>query len=132
MTELLGCQQVLCYVTTSYFDSANCMRELLRAAVTGKPIVALLELEAKHGGIDRSEIIDHLQKANSMYERWGLSSEVASWGYNMPAHEDLMAILFKHPPVEWNRIGAFQVGVVPHSPFAHFSELLWWKSYRNS
>ena len=54
----------LVFVSGGYFHSANCMRELLRAAVTEKPVIALLELEAKHGGIDRSKVLELLREAD--------------------------------------------------------------------
>ena len=46
----------LIFCSQGYFSSPNCMRELLRAAVTRKPILTLLEPEAKHGGLTLDEI----------------------------------------------------------------------------
>jgi hypothetical protein len=63
------------------------MREILRAAVTRKPIVALLELDKSKGGMSRSEIRAKLLEADAPCERffsqydnkyamWGLDAEV--------------------------------------------------------
>ena len=52
------------------------MRELLRAVVTAKPILALLEPEKRRGGLSMEEIGDQLAAADSQYERWGLQKEV--------------------------------------------------------
>ena len=94
--------------------------EILRAVVTGKPLFALLELEAKHGGLTREEIHaallecdtpveKHGLRYTSKYAMWGLDKEVESWGYRLPTGNELSAALFKSDPIEWARIGAFQV-----------------------
>jgi len=46
-------EKTLVFCSAGYFQSPNCMRELLRAVVTRKPVIALLEVEAKHGGMTR-------------------------------------------------------------------------------
>jgi len=109
----------LVFCSNGYFDSPNCMRELLRATVTEKQIVAMLEPEAAKGGLSLTEIENSLLRADSptlrdgtqyasCYEMWGLDAEVASWGYHMPSAKVLMAALFAREPIEWNRIGFFQ------------------------
>ena len=109
----------LIFVSDGYFQSPNCMRELLRAVVTGKPIVALLEPEAKKGAMTVEEVREQLQVADepftrdgveytSKYDMWGLALEVKSWGYIMPTAAQLVAKLFDQESIEWNRIGAFQ------------------------
>ena len=108
----------LVFCSAGYFESPNCMREILRAHVTGKPIVALLELEEKHGGLTHEQIMARLQAADapcekagvqyaSKYAMWGLEEEVQSWGYAMPSAIELYAPLVLDP-IEWARIGAFQ------------------------
>jgi hypothetical protein len=47
------------------------MRELLRAAVTRKPIVAMLEPEASKGGMSREEIRAKLLEADEPCEKHG-------------------------------------------------------------
>ena len=98
----------LIFLSDGYFTSPNCLRELLRAALTKKPILALFETERKHGALTRDEILEQLRKADAKYELWGLSSDVKSWGYDMPTPEHLYESLFLHEPIEWTRIGAFQ------------------------
>lgn len=103
------------------------MRELLRAVVTAKPIVALLELEAKHGGMTTDEIRAALLENDAPYEKngtlhpnkyamWGLAAEVESWGYRLPTGEQLFDALFASEAVEWNRIGCFQAHVREAEP----------------
>ena len=41
---------VLVFCSDGYASSANCMRELRAAVSAGKPLIALLELSARHGG----------------------------------------------------------------------------------
>lgn len=90
------------------------MRELLRATLTGKPIIGMLEPEKKHGGLTRDEIRLQLVDLDARYERqgmayaskyemWGLAEEVADWGYPMPSGERIFARLFESGPIEWNR-----------------------------
>ena len=86
-------------------NSPNCMREILRARVTGKPIVTLLEPEAKHGGLTDKEIHQQLDQASAKYNNWGLDKEVERWGYELPTADDLYTELFAKEPIEWNRIG---------------------------
>ena len=104
----------LVFCSKGYFWSANCMREVLRAVVTRKPITALLELEANHGGLMRQEVEEELRACDLPCERngvqypskwamWGLDKEVESWGFHMPSAEDIIAALFAAEPIEWNR-----------------------------
>ena len=110
----------LIFVSYGYFASPNCMRELLRAVVTGKPVVTLMESEQKHGGLTEAEVKQQLhdasspfekkegEKYHSMYAMWELTDELTSWGYEMPTADTLYSALFKKEPIEWNRIGTFQ------------------------
>ena len=41
---------VLCFLSAGYTNSVNCMRELLRAVLTGKPVTIMLESRANKGG----------------------------------------------------------------------------------
>jgi len=109
----------LVFCSAGYFASPNCMREILRAKVTKKQVIALLELEEKHGGMARDEIRAKLREDDepcekhgtqypNKYTMWGLAAEVQSWGYALPTGQQLFDALFAHMPIEWNRIGAFQ------------------------
>ena len=110
---------VLVFCSQGYFVSQNCMRELLRAVTTGVPIIAMLEAQATKGGLTLAQVFDQLTAAGkpcekngkrfeSMYEMWGLTGEVSSWGYHMPTAQELYDAIFCHEPIEWNRIGPFQ------------------------
>lgn len=118
---------VLIFLSDGYFTSPNCTRELLRAVVTGKPIILMLELEEKHGGLRdvhrrpvkaaaiRQAIHGHLQAAASepcdkrgvsytnRYAMWELDVEVKEWGYEMPTPTDICNAFFASEPIEWNR-----------------------------
>jgi hypothetical protein len=87
--------------------------------VTKKQVIALLELEEKHGGMARDEIRAKLREDDepcekhgtqypNKYAMWGLAAEVQSWGYALPTGQQLFDALFADMPIEWNRIGAFQ------------------------
>ena len=115
------------------------MRELLRAVVTKKRILTLLELDAKHGGLTQDTIRVQLNAASapcskgdseyaSMYHMRGLTSEVERWGYFMPSAEKLLAAMFASEPIEWNRIGFFQV--MSHAPVLSASPRLCSRSPR--
>ena len=100
---------VLVFFSAGYSSSVNCMRELLRAAVTGKPLVIMLESEVKHGGLSETEVRNQLTEAStpytkgdctytSMYQMWGLDTEVTSWGFETPLPNVLSAMLFARSP----------------------------------
>ena len=59
------------FCSKGYFVSPNCMRELLRAAVLGKPTFALLDPEATKGGLTRAEIEEQLRAADAPCEKGG-------------------------------------------------------------
>ena len=101
---------VLVLCTRGYFQSPNCMRELLRAVVTCKPIVTLVEPVAIRGGLSRDEIEHEIRvtEAQAKCHKWGLATEVEGWGYALPTSWDLIEALFAAETIEWNRIGAFQ------------------------
>jgi hypothetical protein len=92
------------------------MRELLRAVVTGKPIIVLLKTDVKHGGgLSIDDIKTQLVEAHDQRVSWGLASEVLSWGGALPTAEQLFEALEASAWIEWNRIGAFQEHVLDGS-----------------
>lgn len=81
------------------------MREMLRAVVTMKPMIALVELDKDHGGMSFDEIRAKLLEADApceksgtqhpnKYAMWGIASEVESWGYHLPTGGELFDALF--------------------------------------
>lgn len=93
---------VLIYVTEGYFASKNCMRELIASTRESKHIVALLDPEAVHGGLSRAEVDKQLHEAALRYDEWGFEADA-------PRGDQLVDALFADPPIEWNRVGAFQL-----------------------
>ena len=86
-----------------YFTSKNCMRELVSSTVKRKPIIALIDLEASHGGMTLSEIEQQLFEADALYAKWAFNNEPEA-----PRAKALHTHLFGSQPIEWNRIGHFQ------------------------
>ena len=82
--EYVDCSDhVLVFVTSSYFTSVNCMRELLRALFACKPIITLIESEARHGAVSEESVRQELNEADIKYlGQWGdanLGDEVKRW-----------------------------------------------------
>jgi len=100
----------LVFVSSGYFTSPNCMRELLRAVVKKKPMFSLVESEEKKGGLTFEEVRRQLinNDVGGFYDKCGLAVEVAQWGYEMPIASELYEALFKMEPIEWTRIGFLQ------------------------
>lgn len=101
-------QHVLIFATSGYFQSRNCLRELLRSAFRRKPIIALLEPEARKGGLSQPQIRMELQGASDALASLGLMDELEEWGFAVPSVDDLFGALFAAAPIEWNRLGVFQ------------------------
>jgi len=99
---------ILIYCSKGYFDSPNCMRELLRAFFQKKPILTLLDPEAKHGGMTTKEVLEAINRADAYYDAWGLAAEMAEWGMPHQSPDYLFNFLFAEDSVEWNRIGVYQ------------------------
>ena len=70
-------------MSKGYFASVNCMRELLKAVITDKPIICMLEIEPRHGALSSSEIREALNEADNKYgQQWAgdnLLAEVIEW-----------------------------------------------------
>ena len=97
---------VLVFCSKGYFISKNCMRELVSTVQTQKPIIALMEPEALHGGLTTAEIHIQLIEAEGHYEKWGFQRETTPTGQALYDH------LFAHDAIEWNRIGHFQTATM--------------------
>ena len=99
---------MLVFYSRGYFDSVNCMRELLRAFVMQKPLALLVESDASRGGLHLAELRVLLSSAYERCAGWGLTDEIESWGYTMPSANALHDALSSHEPIEWNRLGPLQ------------------------
>ena len=113
---------LLAMCTAEYFRSRACARELFRAWLQKKPLIALLEPDARRGGLSR-QAVEHLLVSarfplvgassspaiHTWAAQWALDGEVAEWGFPAtPTGEQILAALFADPPIEWNRLSAFQ------------------------
>ena len=121
---------ILIVCTKGYFDSKNCMREMLRAVLMDKQIIMLMEPEVDHGAMLKPEVRQALKDAeeSGSYERWGLLDEVAEWHQYenlppMPSCDEIMEKLFAMPLIEWNRIGT-HLEREPISILCHLRALL--------
>ena len=82
--------KVLVFVSAGYAQSANAMRELRHSVETNKSLIALLEPEARRGGLTAEQMSEQLCFCEPIRGR-ALSDS-----------------LFAREPIEWNRIGCFQ------------------------
>lgn len=98
----------LIFVSNGYFESCNCMRELLRALYNQKPIITVLEMETKYGGLTPARVREQLEAVAGRYGSWGLTREMDEWGFAIPSTDMLYEYIFGGQLIEWNRIGAFQ------------------------
>ena len=98
---------VLVCCTQKYFASKACARELVRAVLRNKPLIALLEQEERSGAMT----VDQIQKAlpTDWSDSWGFLDEFQPLGFEaLPSGDDIFNALFLQDAIEWNRFGAFQ------------------------
>jgi hypothetical protein len=92
-------QMVLVFCTAKFFKSRACARELVRAVLTKKPLIALLEPNA-----------DKVLLTDGWVQSWNLTSEVSKWGVGaIPSAETMTTALFADDPIEWNRLSDFEM-----------------------
>ena len=124
---------VLVFCSSGYVESTNCMRELRHTVGTGKPIIALLELECRHGGLSPDQMREkllayraadaqpsrgHVDQRPDQARRYSArrteldrSTEVEESNGNLPhppTGEEMADALFQEEPIEWIRLGPFQ------------------------
>ena len=109
---------ILVFCTKAYFEKKNSMKELYRAVVQRRPVIAVLEPDAtQDGGLDRAAVEALI--TNSKLDKFKLRSKWAEWkeeGALLPAAfqdhapdgAECAAALFATPAVEWNRLPHFQ------------------------
>ena len=102
-------QACLVFCSKGYFESANCVRELLRAIFRRKPIIALLEPEEIHGGLSLEQVYDGLALAHDALVPWGLVRELCKWQALVPNVQQMRDALLTREPIVWDRNGAFQI-----------------------
>jgi hypothetical protein len=92
---------MLIYSSRGYFQSKNCMRELVSTTTKQKPAIALVDPDASRGGVSKEQASVQLIDAETYFDKWG-------FGEAVPSGSALHAHLFAFEPIEWNRIGHFQ------------------------
>ena len=78
-------------------DHIRCIRELRSAVWTRRPLLALLESDARHGSISQVEACAQLAELDSRYAELGFE------GDGGPTGIQLANALFAAQPIEWTR-----------------------------
>ena len=112
-------ETVLCYLSHLWFTNPPCLREIVRAMVRKKPLIALLEpdMSVQHGGYPEAkcrEILISNEYAARLEKVMG--SQVNEWAtawdmpeLRLPTGQEIVEVLFdKQPAVVWYRLGDFQ------------------------
>ena len=72
----------------------------------GKPLIALLEPEARNGGIS-VDVIRTLLDGDEWASGFSLEDEMASLGFPaLPTGGDVITALLARDPIEWSRFSA--------------------------
>ena len=103
--------------SSQYFEKKNSLKELYRAVVQRRPILAMLEPDAsQEGGLDQAAIealvtnakLDKF-KLRKKWEEWRADGDLLPAAFDhAPDEVEVRAALFAIPPVEWNRLPHFQ------------------------
>jgi hypothetical protein len=93
---------ILVYCSHGYFQSKNCMRELVASTRKLKTIIALVDPDASKGGLSLAQVYAQLLEVEGTFEKWGFDLDATLSGQALYDH------IFALEPIEWNRIGHFQ------------------------
>ena len=117
---------VLCYCTERWFTNHPCLRELVRAVVRRKPIIALLEPDTseQHGGLAEAQIREILQGKKILNGPGGeksyaerlqrLTGDVNEWSeawdepVQLPTAAEVEDALFEFAPIVWSPLTDIQ------------------------
>jgi hypothetical protein len=111
---------ILVFTTTSYFCKKNSMKELYRAVVQRRPILAMLEPDTtQEGGLTQAAITEMLTSEQldgvkfewlkKQHGKWAKEGALAPDAFDhAPSGAEVAASLFAVNPVEWNRLPHFQ------------------------
>ena len=108
---------ILVFCTSQYFEKKNSLKELYRAVVQRRPILAMLEPDAtQEGGLNQADVEALI--TNAKLDKFKLRKKWAEWKDegellhaafdHAPDEAEVRAALFATPPVEWNRLPHFQ------------------------
>lgn len=106
-----------------YFDKVNCRKELLRAIVRKKRIIALLPDCEMHGNVSEAHVRSVL--THDVVKEWKLDKKLKEWAKDwaeldglgasfdpekvwIPTGREIADAIFEYPPLEWSRVGSFQ------------------------
>jgi hypothetical protein len=118
---VLDCASVLIFVSEGYFESKNCVRELLVAAQARKEMITVLELDVNRWktvqkaptrntallDLLKGEIFTKLLQAEERFDEWFALEQWYIEGAR-PTAQGLFDDLFRQDPIEWNRLTEFQ------------------------
>jgi len=108
---------ILVFCTSLYFEKKNSLKELYRAVVQSRSILAMLEPDAtQEGGLDQRAVEALITNAKldlfKLFDKWAewkKERELLQNAFDHPPDEDeVRAALFAILPVEWNRLPHFQ------------------------
>ena len=108
---------ILVFCTSQYFEKKNSLKELYRAVVQRRPILAVLEPdESQDGGLNQAAIEALLTdkrldkfKLREKWADWKADGELLLAAFDhAPSGAECAAALFATAPVEWNRLPHFQ------------------------
>eukprot|EP00966_Prymnesium_polylepis_P096936 2245812-Prymnesium_polylepis.1 len=94
-------KKVLIYCSKGFFQSKNCIRELIAAARQGKSVIAIIDLDESRGGLNLQQVHEQVLQAADHYDEWGIED-------GAPGGQQLFDHLVANEPIEWNYIGHFQ------------------------
>ena len=109
---------MLCYLTRKWFTSWPCVREVVRAVLREKPLIALLEPDASdaHGGCSENEcrrtlLSDEYARdlKRFMLMNFPVDTWAVDWGrpeLKLPTRQEIEAALFASRPIVWYRKSA--------------------------
>ena len=106
---------VLCYCTTRWFLNLPCIREIVRAVLRDKPIIALLQpvTSPTKGGLTEGEARNQLRSPEyqKKLEELPIADWADAWGkplLRLPTPSEIEAALFKSPPIVWYNFSDMQ------------------------
>lgn len=119
---------MLCFLTHNWFTNPPCVREIARAVLRKKPLVALLEADTsdRRGGHTEAECREILLSGRTIRTPKGemtyaqllettMSEQIADWAkewgeeLQLPTGDEIVKALFESPALVWYRLADFQV-----------------------
>ena len=126
------CNVVLVFLTQGFFKSGPCAREIVRAIMLDKPIIALLETDAAKGGLTEDECRGIIAKPTEDGTTWFtekkwragtfflLKDQAAIWAQEwkrpdlkVPTSMEVADAVFKLPPINWYPLSDLQEYALP-------------------